>query len=309
MDKLKLKVINKMQEAGLSKLEVLFMLEIAKYQNKNGLVHGIYYKDICTNVGMLYGKKKMSYQRFYDVMRSLKDKGIISFEKGFKDYDITILHNDFTDDTYFEGYISVSHTMFSLKNFGQLKAGAMLLALELVKNCESNRSKKLKKLENLDSSNIVGYMKISKDKFYENYANKLGVSKRVLKMYVNSLVEAELFTFSVNKDTNMMFIQQRILSRSKKATKLQSVQLRTHELKRIFRKLKVKPDSKQFSSSLVYLNKFGKYLKDNVFSVFESTLYDMLARKNVNRKDPYKWDRSFDKNVLEKLLEKVVGLA
>ena len=74
MQKLSVEVLEKMLGADLSNHEIDMMLYIARFQDEFGHIRGVYYRDICENVGL-------SYQGFYDCLHSLERKGIIACEK------------------------------------------------------------------------------------------------------------------------------------------------------------------------------------------------------------------------------------
>ena len=82
MQKLSVEVLEKMLGADLSNHEIDMMLYIARFQDEFGHIRGVYYRDICENVGL-------SYQGFYDCLHSLERKGIIACEKrSYFDWDI-----------------------------------------------------------------------------------------------------------------------------------------------------------------------------------------------------------------------------
>jgi len=72
MQKIKYGVLDKLLRADLSRAEMDFILHISHYQDDTGCVSGIYYRDICEAL-------QISYQTFYDVLRSLQAKEIKPF--------------------------------------------------------------------------------------------------------------------------------------------------------------------------------------------------------------------------------------
>ena len=76
MQKIKYGVLDKLLRADLSRAEMDFILHISHYQDDTGCVSGIYYRDICEAL-------QISYQTFYDVLRSLQAKEIIKVDKAF----------------------------------------------------------------------------------------------------------------------------------------------------------------------------------------------------------------------------------
>lgn len=100
MEKISVEVLEKMMKKRLTKREVDFVLYVGRFQNEYGMAHGIYYRDLCKEVGL-------SFQGFYDCMRALQRKGIIEFQKRtYFDYDIEILDNSFAgNENYGRGYV------------------------------------------------------------------------------------------------------------------------------------------------------------------------------------------------------------
>ena len=97
MYKLKNTYIDKMIEAGISSREIDFLLYIAIYQNEEGIVESVYYKDVCNAT-------EISVQKFYDIIHSLQDKGLISYEKiNSADIRVRLVNNDFSRAEYKKG--------------------------------------------------------------------------------------------------------------------------------------------------------------------------------------------------------------
>lgn len=170
MRKISYKVFQKMIEARLSSLEIDFLLTIAKCQSESGRVTGVYYRDICEEI-------ECSYQQFYNLLRSLAQKGIISYKKAsYYDYDITILDNSLScTEERRQGYINLSKAMYC-KDFQKLRAGSKVLAMELLRRQEI-QFKKLQKPS----------LCFKKSTLYERFCSLLGVTKRVLLYYLQEL--------------------------------------------------------------------------------------------------------------------------
>ena len=101
MYKLKNTYIDRMVSNRLTSKEIDFILHIAMYQDDTGRVISVYYKDICTSIGV-------SNQGFYNILNSLRDKNMISYEKKHRaDIQVTLLGNDFSNRNFF--FKSVSH--------------------------------------------------------------------------------------------------------------------------------------------------------------------------------------------------------
>lgn len=149
----------------LTNREMDFFLYIARYQNEKGIVEGVYYKDICEEVGMCK-------QTFYNTLLSLQEKEVITYHKNTEsDYDISICNNQLYDKKNPEGYINLNRKLFRDKNFKRMKAKEKIMLLDLMKITHSNR----------------GVYIIAVDKFYEKYKDVFGISKRVIRSYLHTL--------------------------------------------------------------------------------------------------------------------------
>ncbi len=184
MQKLRREVIDKMITANLSSLEVDMMIYLSRYQSNTGVIRGVYYRSACQDIGM-------SKQSFYNVLRSLEIKGLISLRRqkiDSIDWDITILDNDCTigvGETF--QYINTNQNIFYLKSFQALKAGAKLLAMYLLRRCAENN----------------GSFHMTIPNFLRKYKTLLGVSARTLREYILSLKEF----FSIGDKDSMRYIR------------------------------------------------------------------------------------------------------
>lgn len=177
MYKLKNTFVDRMISERLSSAEIDFVLLIAKYQSENGTVESVYYKDVCSDLGI-------SIQKFYDIIHSLSDKNFIVYEKlNGADIRIHFVENDFTNANYNKGglgYISAAHNNFASKKFTELKAGAKLLYLY----SQRFTSGKHMLLEN----------------FYNEFCKLLGVAKKTIQAYVHELKERKLLFISKKRN-------------------------------------------------------------------------------------------------------------
>lgn len=170
MQKLSVEVLEKCIQQNLTSAEINMLLYIARFQNDDGVVHGVYYKDVCDAIGL-------SYQGFYDCKKSLQNKGIIESEKAnYYDWNIKIVNNSFIGkDNYGRGYVSVSSKMVKSKIFQKLRANAKIMALYLLREWQISFSKTRKKS-----------YQILKDTFLKKFSG-LGVSARMLRSYLTEL--------------------------------------------------------------------------------------------------------------------------
>jgi len=171
--KLKNTYIDKMIEAGISSREIDFLLYIAVYQNEEGIVESVYYKDVCNAT-------EISVQKFYDVIHSLQDKGLISYEKiNSADLRVRLVNNDFFKAEYKKGdvgYLNVAQNDFGSHKFRKLKAGSKLLYLYMQR--------------------FVNGKHMTMDHFYEKFCEMFGVVKKSLQQYVHELKMNKLLFIS-----------------------------------------------------------------------------------------------------------------
>ena len=113
---------------NLTNKEMDFFLYLVRRQDLRGYVYGVHNQAVCKATGMCK-------QSFYSTLYSLRDKGIISYEKNTEiDYDVVITNNDFSyPGAFHEGYVSLHRQVFHRKSFKKLKANEKYLFFELMK--------------------------------------------------------------------------------------------------------------------------------------------------------------------------------
>lgn len=194
MYKLKNTYIDRMISNKLTSNEIDFILHIAMYQDETGRVISVYYKDICAAISV-------SNQGFYNILNSLRDKGMISYEKKHRaDIQVTLLGNDFSDRNFENGYLKVAGFDFGSKKFKELKAGAKLLYLYM----QRFTSGKHMLVQN----------------FYEEFSRIFSIGKKCLQTWLTELKKKFLLFTSVkrNKANNyeMMMKNSTVLHLKKK---------------------------------------------------------------------------------------------
>lgn len=184
MQKLRRVVLDKMIEARLTALQVDMMVYLSRYQNDDGSVSGVYYRDVCRDTGM-------SNQSFYNVLRSLRDKGLIEMQKNSSsDWDIRILDNDCSDQRMIgKQYINTNQGMFYSPVFAKMKGPEKLLSMFFLRRCGENHG---------------GFRKSAKD-FIEDLTKDFEITKRMLILY---LKKVKAF-FSIGRKNNMYYITAR----------------------------------------------------------------------------------------------------
>lgn len=166
MQKLKYSILEKLNSSSCTQTELALLLYVGRFQDKSGLVRGVYYKDAVTSLNI-------SVQSFYNAREGLKEKGIIEVKKeSIPDSDIRILGNDFSDENYQCGYIDLQHQIFEQKQFLKSTANEILLALELIKNAQSAKKKKYR---------------IGTATFITDYSQMLHVKERAVRKYLQRM--------------------------------------------------------------------------------------------------------------------------
>lgn len=260
-----------MIKAHLTSKEVDFMLFISRYQDSSGRIGGVHYKTLCEEMGM-------SYQEFYNVKRSLQEKGFICCEKNnWMDHDITIIGNTELECKE-SGYINTNHNIFYEKSFYKLKAGAKLLAMYLMKVTRAGE----------------GHFEIYVKNFYDtekedNYPKKFGVSVRILQSYLMSL--KEFFSIGI-KDRKYFISPKKILYRKIGET-TEAERYREYCIDVIARRLHIKeinlPARRELKKLFVQygqrITKAGKYISDTIEKAVADSIGFLQARgkdKSIN---------------------------
>lgn len=186
--------IDKMVSKKLSSKEIDFILHIAVYQNETGRVESVYYKDVCNAINI-------SIQKFYDILKSLSEKDMITYEKIHNaDVCVTLVGNDCSNNKFKAGYLKVADQDFKHQNFRKLKAGSKLLYLY---------TQRFKEGKHMLVQN-----------FYDSFCELFGVARKSLQKYLRELKQHYLLFISKkrNKAYNyeMTMKPSKILDMSKK---------------------------------------------------------------------------------------------
>lgn len=191
MQKIRSAVLEKLESARLTNKELMLFLHICRYQSDDGTVCGVYYKDMCSALGM-------SYQSFYTSLYKLRDCGLIGLTKANRiDWDIQILENDCRDLDIVkkEGYLSVADGMFGSVKFQVLKANEKLMAMRLLVYCRSGERT----------------YKQKKDGFIDHMRSLLGCGVRAVKKYLTAL--KGLFCIGIKDGMYLITIRREIVAR------------------------------------------------------------------------------------------------
>lgn len=282
MQKLKNSIVDKMVAAHLTSNEIDFLIYVSRFQNDNGCVSGIHYKEVCEAMNI-------SYQGFYDVKSSLEEKGFIKSEKSNRiDHDITILNNEFKgQEDCSEGYINTNHNIFYMDEFFALKAGAKLLAMHMMKVTFSGK----------------GSFQIGVEKFYDEktgYQKRFGVSKRVMRMYLMQIKEF----FSIGIRDRKYFITPKKIIYRKPGQATEQDNYAEHSVRVICRRNRIKDvggkEKRDVCSLLRQYRKDALAVQRDIVEVLGTAVKRSLEVLNINE------DRIINRVLKPKLIHKMV---
>ena len=186
MYKLKNSYVDRMIENKTSKAEIAFLLYISRMQDTSGIVHSVYYKDVCKAISC-------STQKFYDILVSLSKKGLISYEKIYNvDISVRLLGNDFSDENFSDGYINVAKKDFGSDRFKGMLAGSQLLYLYTQRFVEGK------------------HMLVQN--FYDEFCRLFHVAKKTMQIYLQELKDRALLF--INKKRNRAYRYEMMMKRS-----------------------------------------------------------------------------------------------
>lgn len=290
MQKLANSILEKLFMCNATAKEIDFLLYIARFQNQYGVVQGVYYKDVCKNA-------KLSYQAFYDVKKSLTEKGIIRTERNYSgDWDITILDNDFsTKESFGRGYINLGHYIFEQDNFRKMKAGAKLMAMDILK------------------INMTGGTKyeIGTKKFYEKYTALLSVQKKIVEEYLREL---KLFFYVGIKNKKYFIALRNVMKKFLKKT--ENEQYQEYSIRTALRRNRITKEDITEQEQREVKTLLRQYNKEITVNDGAAHYFDLAAiirrsleRINVKEKNKYKWQRVLKPKLIHMLLRQELGLA
>lgn len=296
MQKLSLDILEKMMAANLSKNEVNILLYIARFQDDFGKIQGVHYKEICEELNI-------SFQGFYDVLRSLEKKEIIRCEKkNYYDKDITICDNNFVGkENYGRGYVSLYCGMLRSKEFAELKAGPKLMALWLMREWRIHKKK-----AKTDS------YKIGKEKFIKKFEKLMGITARTARAYLGELKPFMDIYLENGKNYFLTFKGSawRDLSDIDIRAKSENKELREHIARTAHRRNRMKETFQEIKDSLIEL--LTQYNTDENIRHGAFDLSKIVARSieiiNKNVRNKYKWKRRYNAALVHKELRRALGL-
>lgn len=251
-----------MLEMRLTSKEIDFLLYVSRFQDDNGNVAGVHYREVCEAM-------HMSYQGFYDVKKSLVEKGFIESTKSNRiDHDIKIIDNAFlSQEDINAGYVNTNKEIFRNEDFYKMKAGAKLLALQFIKVSRSNR----------------GQYKIGKNTFYEKYTSMLGVDRRAIRVY---LMQLRKF-FSIGIKDGMYYMRPKVAGLTAGHV-FESDNFNDHNVEVMCRRNKIKnPEKKSLkdvSGLIKQYKKMALEVHKDIIGVLNQAIEKSIEQLNINEK-------------------------
>lgn len=113
-----------------TKKEIDFIIYIGQFQDEEGIVKGIDYKEVMSNIGI-------SKSTFYKLLYGLEDKGIIEISILNIDYgywEVKIIDNVFaSQEDYKKGYIKLNYRVLHSAAFKALTKSEKIIVIHIIK--------------------------------------------------------------------------------------------------------------------------------------------------------------------------------
>lgn len=226
--KLKTSLLKKLIEKKVSASELSLLLYCVQRQDNDGLVLGVHYKDYCNDADLCE-------QSFYNALKGLKDKHIISYTHNsqLKDYDIHIEDHSFP--TNFKKYkdktgqfIKMDASIFSSDSFAVLSANEKLIALDIYRQLVASP---------------LHIKKFTLNGFIKTYSEMFSLSKRTILLYKTHL--ANVFRFKLKGGSLIVSFINGIENASAKTCSNVAMYKRLYTAKVLFRRARIKEAHKE----------------------------------------------------------------
>lgn len=149
----------------VSKTAMNVFLQLVRYQNRYGKVHGAYYRFFMETLGF------KSKQTFYNVLEKLEEKGLLSLiHTSHGDYDIVVKNNTYENQKK-KDYINLNRKIFQSREFFEMKAHEKYMLIDIMRSTQLNR----------------GVRVIGVEEFYQKYQKIFGVTKRIVREYLATI--------------------------------------------------------------------------------------------------------------------------
>jgi hypothetical protein len=127
--KIKLSTLNKIEKKATGD-EIDFLIYIGQFQNDIGQVKGIYYIDVCRNIGICNSN-------FFKILSSVEKKGLVRVnyenENNHGLWNIDILNNIFScEDDFKQGYLNLNYYILHTKYFYNLTKSEKIVVMHFL---------------------------------------------------------------------------------------------------------------------------------------------------------------------------------
>lgn len=284
MQKLKNSILEKMIQHKLTSNEIDFLLYISRFQDEYGSVQGVHYKEVCEAMNI-------SHQGFYNIKKSLEEKGFITCEKNHRiDHDIIIIDNSFHrgEKDWNEGYINTNQNLFYQDAFYQMKAGAKLLAMLLLRLCHLAKGK----------------FRIRTWKFYDTYVECFGVSRRVMQGY---LMELKKYFYVIVSNGMYHISPKKIIFEINLYHDTEAENYNRHSVGVMCRRKRIAMDDKAVKDTAVFFSQYEEYASAfyrNIFDLVNTAIHKSLETIAENRRRKKKKWKAKDRKLWPKLIHK-----
>lgn len=294
MQKLDIGIVESLPEKGITSNELNLLLYVARFQDEYGNIIGIHYNKVCEVLNI-------SPQGFYDALRGLQEKKIITYNHRISDFNITIIGNNKIDTNNFKkGYISVKHPVFRSKDFKNLSAKAKLFMIHLIRE-ESIRKKNTRYKRDSKSLQRI------KIDFLEKFSKMLRVSERTIRTYL-SIFEKYNFISVYLENGRKYFItfKEGVFRKKENNQKSENAEWREQQVECAIRRNRIKNDSKK-SGLLKKLSVYAADIKEIQNFDFSFVVKESLQQQNTGTSNKYKWRRKVNLKMIEKVMVDLIS--
>lgn len=265
MLKIKDTLIKKIYSSNLTKYELVALIEFIKISDEEGIAY-VYYKEMVKNIGC-------KTATFYNVVNSLQEKGFIECCKNneYKSEMIIGINNNNFKNNY-NCYVDMRNVFICDNIFHDLTAGEIRLMLyflfRIYKQKYSNDIKSI-----YHDKNKLWY-----NASYSSIANRLKITKRMVKKHIKGLLSKKIICVKEKKDKienkyDIITVLQNIMNAPERTV--------TQKGKRIKEKIK--------SMQLHYVNYVQNVCRRNKINIMDSinlndTAMLMTQYLNISKK-------------------------
>lgn len=278
---IKNKILHKFK--NLTRREMDLALYLVKRQDESGNVFGVHNKAVTKSTGM-------SKQSFYNTLAGLADKNVITYSRASDiDYNVTILDNDFSyPGAKKEGFVNLQRSIFHKKVFRELKSREKFLVLWFIHITNEN----------------TGTYQIGVNKFYKKYIELMGVTRRVIRTYLNTLKELKFFSICIKEGKYFITYMHSIFKPMEKIGQKRSSN--ENMVEALCRRLKIKKAEYVQIKDTAYLLEQYKNIANALKRNMKMVLIKAITKAAMQVKKPQ--DRTLNSKYIHKLIREDLGL-